>query len=70
MADRLLIVVGWLGTVLVALAVGRFAASDPTWDAYLVWIASAGVACLLIAAAVSRRDRARRPTAPAEQAAE
>ena len=66
-ADRWLIVVGWLGTVLVALAVGRFAASDPTWDAYLVWIASAGVACLLIAAAVSRRDRAQRSAAPAER---
>jgi len=65
--DRLLTVVGWLGTVLVALAVGRFAASDPTWDAYLVWIASAGVACLLIAAAVSRRDRAHRSAAPAER---
>jgi len=61
-----LIVVGWLGTVLVALAAGRFAASNPRWDAYLAWIASAGVACLLIAAAVRRRDRARRSTAQAE----
>lgn len=67
MADRILTVVGWLGTVLVALAVGRFAASDPRWDAYLVWAASAGVACLLIYAAVSRRTRARRSTAPVER---
>jgi gliding motility-associatede transport system auxiliary component len=65
--DRLLTVVGWLGTVLVALAVGRFAAFDPRWDAYLVWIASAAFACVLIYAAVSLRDRARRSAAPAER---
>ena len=65
MTNRFLAVVGWLGTVLVALVVGRFAAVDPRWDAYLVWAASAGGACTLIYAAVSRRDRARRPTAPA-----
>ena len=67
MTDRLLMVVGWLGTVLVALAVGRFAASDPRWDAYLIWIAAADIACVLIYAAVSRRDRARRGTTPAER---
>jgi ABC-type uncharacterized transport system involved in gliding motility auxiliary subunit len=67
-ADRFLTVVGWLGTVLVALVVGRFAASDPRWDAYLVWAASAGIACVLIYAAVSWRDRARRATAPAAPA--
>jgi ABC-type uncharacterized transport system involved in gliding motility auxiliary subunit len=66
MANRILIVVGWLGTVLVALVVGRFAAVDPRWDAYLVWAASAGVACALLYAAVRRRDRARRATAPGE----
>jgi gliding motility-associatede transport system auxiliary component len=65
--NRFLTVVGWLGTVLVALAVGRFAAVDPRWDANLVWAASAGVACVLIYAAVSWRDRARRSTAPAER---
>lgn len=67
MANRFLTVVGWLGTALVALAVGRFAAVDPRWDAYLVWVASAGVACVLIYAAASRRDRARRSTAPTER---
>lgn len=67
MANRALTVGGWLGTVLVALVVGRFAAVDPRWDAYLVWAASAGVACVLIYAAVRRRDRARRPPAPTEQ---
>ncbi len=66
MTNRFLTIVGWLGTVLVALVVGRFAASDPRWDAYLLWIASAGVACVLIYAAVSWRDRARRSTGPAE----
>lgn len=66
MANRTLTVVGWLGTVLVALVVGRFAALDPRWDAYLVWAASAGVACVLIYAAARRRDRARWSTAPAE----
>jgi ABC-type uncharacterized transport system involved in gliding motility auxiliary subunit len=65
--DRFLTVVGWLGTVLVALAVGRFAAFDPRWDAYLVWIASAASACVLIYAAVSLRDRARRSPAPEER---
>ena len=66
MADRLLTVVGWLGTVLVALVAGRFAAFDPTWDAYLVWAGSVGLACVLIYSAVSLLDRAR-STAPAER---
>jgi ABC-type uncharacterized transport system involved in gliding motility auxiliary subunit len=65
--NRFLAVAGWLGTVLVALAVGRFAAFDPRWDAYLVWAASAGVACILIYAAVSWRDRGRRSTVPAKR---
>lgn len=67
MTNRVLTVVGWLGTVLVALAAGRFAAVDPRWDAYLMWAASAGVACVLISAAMSRRDRAERSTVPAER---
>ena len=67
MTNRFLTAAGWLGTVLVALAVGRFAAFDPRWDAYLVWAASAGAACILIYAVASRRDRARRSTAPAER---
>jgi ABC-type uncharacterized transport system involved in gliding motility auxiliary subunit len=65
--NRFLTVIGWLGTVVVALALGRFAAIDQRWDAYLVWAASAGVACVLIYAAVSRRDRTRSPMAPAER---
>jgi len=62
MANRVLTVVGWIGTMLAALAVGRFAAIDPRWDRWLAWGAAAGVACLLIYAAVTRRDRARRST--------
>ena len=65
MANRFLAAVGWFGTVLAALAVGRFAALDPRWDSYLISAAWGGVTCILIYAAVSRLDRARRSTAPA-----
>ena len=57
MNDRVLTVGGWLGTVLVALAIGRFAAIDPRWDGYVVWAAAAGIACVLIYAAVNWRHR-------------
>ena len=60
MANRFLTVAGWLGTALVALAAGRFAVVDPRWDAYLVWIVVAGVACIAIDLAASWRDRSRR----------
>lgn len=66
MANRFLAAVGWFGTVLAALAVGRFAALDPRWDSYLVSAAWGGVTCILIYAAVSRLDRARRSTATAD----
>jgi ABC-type uncharacterized transport system involved in gliding motility auxiliary subunit len=59
-ANRFLTVAGWLGTALVALAAGRFAVVDPRWDAYLVWIVVAGVACIAIDLAASWRDRSRR----------
>lgn len=67
MGNRILTAIGWLGTALAALAAGRFAAADPRWDAYLVWVASAAVACVLIYAAASWRDRVRRATAAAER---
>ncbi len=54
--DRALTIVGWAGTILVALAVGRFAAVDPRWDAYLVWLALAGVTCVVIYAARSAAE--------------
>src|SRR4051812_16165124 len=43
--------------MLAALAVGRFAAIDPRWDRWLVWAAAAGVACLVLSAAIARRER-------------
>lgn len=57
MANQILIVLGWLGTVLVALVVGRFAASDPRWDAYLAGAGVAGVVCLCVYVVVRLRDR-------------
>ena len=54
--------------MLVALAVGRFAAVDPRWDRWLVWAAAAGVACLVSSAAASRRARARGATASVTEA--
>ena len=66
MANRALTVVGWIGTMLVALAMGRFAAIDPRWDRWLAWAAAAGIACLVIYAVVTRRDRARHATAATE----
>jgi ABC-type uncharacterized transport system involved in gliding motility auxiliary subunit len=65
--NRFLTIVGWLGTVLVALVVGRFAASDPRWDAYLARAACAGVASVLIYAVANLRDRARRSTEAPER---
>jgi ABC-type uncharacterized transport system involved in gliding motility auxiliary subunit len=62
-ANRLLMAIGWLGTVAAALAVGRFAALDPRWDAYLIVAAAGGVACALIALAASRAGRTGRPLA-------
>ena len=67
MANRVLTAVGWCGTVLAALAVGRFAALDPRWDSYLVSAGWGGVTCILIYAAVSWLDRAQRATAPGER---
>lgn len=64
MANRVLTAIGWCGTVLAALAVGRFAALDPRWDSYLVSAGWGAVTCLLIYAAASWLDRDRRATAP------
>ena len=66
-ANQVLTIVGWLGTVLVALVVGRFAASDPRWDAYLVWVGIAGVLCVCVYAVVWWRDRASQEHAPTAQ---
>ena len=67
MANHFLTVIGWLGTVLVALVVGRFAASDPRWDAYLVWAGIAGVVCVCVYAVVWWHDRVPREGARREQ---
>ena len=64
MANRVLTAIGWCGTVLAALAVGRFAALDPRWDSYLVSAGWGAVTCILIYAAASWLDRDRRATAP------
>jgi ABC-type uncharacterized transport system involved in gliding motility auxiliary subunit len=40
--SRVLLVVGWACTALVAAAAGRFAALDPTWDRFLVFAAITG----------------------------
>ena len=60
MANHFLTVIAWLGTVLVALVVGRFAASDPRWDSFLVWAGIAGVVCVCVYAVVWWRDHAAR----------
>ena len=67
MANHFLIVIGWLGTVLVALVVGRFAAFDPRWDSYLVGASIAGVVCVCVYAVVWWRDHAPREPTPAAQ---
>ncbi len=67
MGNHFLIVIGWLGTVLVALVVGRFAASDPRWDSYLVGAGIAGMVCVCVYAVVWWRDHATRAPAPADQ---
>jgi ABC-type uncharacterized transport system involved in gliding motility auxiliary subunit len=66
-ANHFLIVIGWLGTVLVALVVGRFAASDPRWDSYLVGAGIAGVVCVCVYAVVWWREHATREPAAAGQ---
>ncbi len=55
MADRVLTSAGWLGAVLAALALGRFAAIDPRWDAALVWIVVGGIAAVAVYVAAVRR---------------
>jgi ABC-type uncharacterized transport system involved in gliding motility auxiliary subunit len=65
-ANHLLTLVAWLGTVLVALVVGRFAAADARWDAYLVWAGMAGVVCLCVYGLVKWRDRSDRTPVAAE----
>jgi ABC-type uncharacterized transport system involved in gliding motility auxiliary subunit len=65
-ANHFLIVIGWLGTVLVALVVGRFAAADPRWDSYLAGAGIAGVVCVCVYAVVRWRDHATRQPAPAD----
>jgi ABC-type uncharacterized transport system involved in gliding motility auxiliary subunit len=55
--NQALLAIAWAGTVLVALAVGRFAALDPAWDTYLRWVAVAGLACAAIYGVMSRRER-------------
>jgi hypothetical protein len=64
-ANQILTIVGWLGTVLVALVVGRFAASDPRWDAYLAAAGVAGVVCLCVYVVVRLRDHQPRERARA-----
>ena len=54
-ANRFLTIAGWAGTMLVSLAIGRFAAVDPRWDAYLIWGGAAGAACLVLSALLRRR---------------
>jgi ABC-type uncharacterized transport system involved in gliding motility auxiliary subunit len=53
--NRWLTIVGWIGTMLVSLAFGRFAALDPRWDGYLVRGAFAGAAFILLSALLRRR---------------
>ena len=48
MANRVLTMVAWIGTVLMALVVGRFAASNPRLDSYLVWAGIAGMLCVAV----------------------
>jgi len=66
-ANHFLTVIAWIGTVLVALVVGRFAASDPRWDSFLVWAGIAGVVCVSVYAVVWWRDHAAREAAPADR---
>jgi ABC-type uncharacterized transport system involved in gliding motility auxiliary subunit len=66
-ANHFLTVIAWIGTVLVALVVGRFAASDPRWDSFLVWAGIAGVVCVCVYAVVWWRDHAAREPSPADR---
>jgi hypothetical protein len=66
-ANHFLTVIAWIGTVLVALVVGRFAASDPRWDSVLVWAGIGGVVCICVYAVVWWRDHAARAPGPADR---
>lgn len=66
-ANHFLTVIAWIGTVLVALVVGRFAASDPRWDSALVWAGIAGVVCVCVYGVVRWRDHAAREPPPADR---
>ena len=67
MANHFLTVIAWMGTVLVALVVGRFAASDPRWDSFLLWAGIGGVVCVCVYAVVWWRDHPAREAAPADR---
>src|SRR4051812_9448666 len=54
--NRAVTIAGWIGLVLTALVIGRFAAIDPRWDGYLVWTGAAGAATVFLAALVGWRD--------------
>jgi ABC-type uncharacterized transport system involved in gliding motility auxiliary subunit len=66
MLNRILAVIGWLGTVLVAAAlvvtVSRWSGHDllgPRWDPYVRWTAVAGLVCVLLYMAGQWREVAR-----------
>jgi ABC-type uncharacterized transport system involved in gliding motility auxiliary subunit len=61
-ANRFLLGIAWVATLLTALVVGRFAAIDPRWDAYLVWVAAAAVCAGLVAGLSAIRYRPGRQT--------
>jgi ABC-type uncharacterized transport system involved in gliding motility auxiliary subunit len=63
--NRALTIAGWLGTVVVALVVGRFAAIDPRWDGLLVRAVAAALVCILVYAAARRRSTAHAPVVSA-----
>jgi ABC-type uncharacterized transport system involved in gliding motility auxiliary subunit len=59
MADpgtRILLIVGWASTALVAAAAGRFAALDPSWDRFLVFTAITGTLGVLVYVASQARS--------------
>lgn len=66
MLNRILAIIGWLGTVLVAAAlvvtVSRLSGHDllgPRWDPYVRWTAVAGLVCVLLYMAGQWREVAR-----------
>src|SRR4051794_36281394 len=70
MNNRVLLIAGWIGSVLVAAAAGRFGALNPDWDRALLWAAAvtAAAGCTYLASWWALRARAARGGRPSLRA--